>query len=244
MKLIVNADDYGLSEGVNYGIISAHLNGIVTSTTIMANMPYFEHGIPLLKATPTLATGVHLTLSCGKPLLKTHKTIVTEEGKFYRKITNELVDSTFDLDEVFNEYCAQIELVLSKGIKISHLDSHHHAHTLSSLKPVMERIAEKYPEYPLRGGFEFNIEDKKVVESYCNFYEQYVAFETIKHCLDTMGNREYVDFVCHPAFIDYNLMETTTYNLDRYKEHKILTSKEVLDLVESKQLVLANYLEV
>ena len=67
-KIIVNADDFGYSEGVNHGIISAHKNGIVTSCTVMANMPGFEHGMELIKENPTLKCGVHMTLTCYKPL--------------------------------------------------------------------------------------------------------------------------------------------------------------------------------
>ena len=63
-KLIINADDFGLSEAVNYGIISAHKTGVVTSTSTMANMPGFEHAMELLKENKKLGCGVHLTMSC------------------------------------------------------------------------------------------------------------------------------------------------------------------------------------
>ena len=79
-KIIVNADDFGLSEAVNYGIISAYKNGIVRSTTIMPGMPAFEHAIGLLKENKGLGCGVHMTLSVNKPILNCHKTIVDENG--------------------------------------------------------------------------------------------------------------------------------------------------------------------
>ena len=66
-KLIINADDFGYCESVNHGIISSHINGIVTSTTIMANMPGFNHAVKLLEDFDTLGCGVHMTLSCNKP---------------------------------------------------------------------------------------------------------------------------------------------------------------------------------
>ena len=84
-KLIVNADDFGLSEAVNYGIISAYKNGIVRSTTIMAGMPAFDHAVELLKENKGLGCGVHMTLSLNKPVLNYHKTIVDENGNFYRR---------------------------------------------------------------------------------------------------------------------------------------------------------------
>ena len=85
-KLIVNADDFGYCEAVNYGIISAHRNGIVTSTTIMANMPGFDHAVNLLKKNKDIGCGVHMTLSCNKPLNNKFKSLVDENGMFHRRI--------------------------------------------------------------------------------------------------------------------------------------------------------------
>ena len=62
MRLIINADDFGLSRGANYGIIDAYRNGVVRSTSIMAGMPGFDHAVELLKEYPDLGCGVHLTL--------------------------------------------------------------------------------------------------------------------------------------------------------------------------------------
>ena len=77
-KLIVNADDFGFSEAVNHGILKAMEDGIVTSTSIMANMPGFAHAAALYHEHPDMAVGVHLNLTCYRPLLSTHKTLVTE----------------------------------------------------------------------------------------------------------------------------------------------------------------------
>ena len=114
-KLIVNADDFGLSEAVNYGIISAYKNGIVRSTTIMAGMPAFDHAVELLKENKGLGCGVHMTLSLNKPVLNYHKTIVDENGNFYRRITNELIEEKFDLDE----FTVGVNIELEHGTKYS-----------------------------------------------------------------------------------------------------------------------------
>ena len=94
MKLIINADDFGISRGANYGIIDAYKNGVVRSTSIMAGMPAFDHAIELLKSCDGLeglGCGVHLTLSANKPVLNTHKTIVDENGFFYKRISEERI---------------------------------------------------------------------------------------------------------------------------------------------------------
>ena len=77
-RMIVNADDFGFSEAVNHGILKAMQEGIVTSTSIMANMPGFAHAVQLYHEHPDMAVGVHLNLTCYRPLLSTHQTLVTE----------------------------------------------------------------------------------------------------------------------------------------------------------------------
>ena len=67
-KLIINADDFGLCRGVNKAVVEAHTTGVLTSATIMANMPASDEAIVIAKKTPTLGVGVHLNVTDGKPL--------------------------------------------------------------------------------------------------------------------------------------------------------------------------------
>ncbi|WP_243675463.1 carbohydrate deacetylase [Clostridioides difficile] len=197
-KIIINADDFGYCEAVNYGIISAHNNGIVRSTSMMANMPGVEHGVGLLKENKTLNCGVHMTLSCGRPLLSNLKTIVDKDGFFIRRITDEIIEK-MDCDEIYRELCAQIDRVKGLGIDISHLDSHHHIHTLVSLKPVIEKIVTKY-NLPIRGGFEYNLEYSKVVPLIDSFYKENVSEEYFIKNIDEIMKYDVVDIMSHPAF--------------------------------------------
>lgn len=223
-KIIINADDFGYCEAVNYGIISAHNNGIVRSTSMMANMPGVEHGVGLLKENKTLNCGVHMTLSCGRPLLSNLKTIVDKDGFFIRRITDEIIEK-MDCDEIYRELCAQIDRVKGLGIDISHLDSHHHIHTLVSLKPVIEKIVTKY-NLPIRGGFEYNLEYSKVVPLIDSFYKENVSEEYFIKNIDEIMKYDVVDIMSHPAFLDDYILNSTSYAIDRTKEHKILTSKK------------------
>ena len=241
-KIIVNADDFGFSEGVNLGIISAHKKGIVTSTTIMSNMPAFEEGVALLKENKDLKCGVHLTLSCYKPLLDTHKSIVDENGYFYRRITNEVLEN-MDKDEIYNEFCAQVEKVLSNNIEIDHLDSHHHVHTLEGLKEVVERIVDRY-DLPIRGGFEYNLEYSKVVPLIDSFYKENVSEEYFIKNIDEIMKYDVVDIMSHPAFLDDYILNSTSYAIDRTKEHKILTAKKVKEFLEKNGLVISSYRDI
>ncbi|HBH0511000.1 TPA: carbohydrate deacetylase, partial [Clostridioides difficile] len=208
-KIIINADDFGYCEAVNYGIISAHNNGIVRSTSMMANMPGVEHGVGLLKENKTLNCGVHMTLSCGRPLLSNLKTIVDKDGFFIRRITDEIIEK-MDCDEIYRELCAQIDRVKGLGIDISHLDSHHHIHTLVSLKPVIEKIVTKY-NLPIRGGFEYNLEYSKVVPLIDSFYKENVSEEYFIKNIDEIMKYDVVDIMSHPAFLDDYILNSTSY---------------------------------
>ncbi|EQE01856.1 ydjC-like family protein [Clostridioides difficile CD3] len=241
-KIIINADDFGYCEAVNYGIISAHNNGIVRSTSMMANMPGAEHGVGLLKENKTLNCGVHMTLSCGRPLLSNLKTIVDKDGFFIRRITDEIIEK-MDCDEIYRELCAQIDRVKGLGIDISHLDSHHHIHTLVSLKPVIEKIVTKY-NLPIRGGFEYNLEYSKVVPLIDSFYKENVSEEYFIKNIDEIMKYDVVDIMSHPAFLDDYILNSTSYAIDRTKEHKILTSKKVKEFLEKNGLVISSYRDI
>ncbi|HBG5343688.1 TPA: chitin disaccharide deacetylase [Clostridioides difficile] len=241
-KIIINADDFGYCEAVNYGIISAHNNGIVRSTSMMANMPGVEHGVNLLKENKTLNCGVHMTLSCGRPLLSNLKTIVDKDGFFIRRITDEIIEK-MDCDEIYRELCAQIDRVKGFGIDISHLDSHHHIHTLVSLKPVIEKIVNKY-NLPIRGGFEYNLEYSKIVPLIDSFYKENVSEEYFIKNIDEIMKYDVVDIMSHPAFLDDYILNSTSYAIDRTKEQKILTSKKVKEFLAKNGLVISSYRDI
>lgn len=238
-KLIVNADDFGYCEGVNQGIISAHKNGIVKSCTIMTGMPGFEQAVELLKENPELGCGVHMTLSCYKPVLDTHKTLVDENGYFFRRITEDKAKE-FDLEELYIEWCAQIEKAKSNGVQITHLDSHHHVHTLEIFKPVVQKILKKY-DLPIRGGFEYELDYDKIVPVIGSFYSKNVSSEYFEDNLDELKKYEVVDLMSHPAFVDSFLSKSTSYSVERTTEHEILTSIELNKFLEDNNIEITNY---
>lgn len=238
-KLVINADDFGYTEGVNLGIISAYKNGIVSSCTIMANMPGFEQAIELLSDNPGLRCGVHMTLTCYKPIIKSHKTIIGNNGDFYRRATKEILQ-TIDINEVYNEFCAQIDKVINSGIKITHLDSHHHVHGLIELQPVIDKIVNKY-KLPIRGAFEYKTKIKDIVPVIDSFYADNVDYDYFKKNIDEIKKHKICDLMCHPSFVDEFLLNSTSYALQRTKEHSILTYKNIRDFLELNGIEIATY---
>lgn len=128
--LIVNADDLGISAGVNQGILETYLHGIVTSTTAMMNLPEAPAGIHLLhQKAPRIGIGLHITLTHGKPLLPPAqvRSLVRGDGSFYPLAEFIERNTTFDHDELYAEINAQYErFVQVAGRKPDHLDAHHY----------------------------------------------------------------------------------------------------------------------
>jgi predicted glycoside hydrolase/deacetylase ChbG (UPF0249 family) len=142
-RLIVNADDLGLSRGITEGIFFAHLNGIVTSASFMVNQPASDYAVSRLSAVPTLDVGIHLNLCQGKPVLPPSAipTLVGADGCFLppSEISKKLTFWQASPKEIEAEFCAQIDRMLSCGLQPSHADSHHRFHIYPAAARAFER---------------------------------------------------------------------------------------------------------
>ena len=130
--LIVNADDLGLAEGVNRGILEAHEAGVVTSASLLANGASFGHAVSLVRGAPALGIGVHLDFVAGRPLTTARSLVDARTGHFYSLpvLACRASLGRVDRDDVIAESGAQIERVRNAGIAVTHVDSHRHAHLL------------------------------------------------------------------------------------------------------------------
>ena len=137
MKLIVNADDFGLTRGVNLGIIEAFQQGIVRSTTLMVGMPAERHAAELATLNPGLKVGIHLRLTAGTPMAENVPTLLDQTGKLQNQ--SQFWDNqSMNSEEIERELRAQIEHFLSLGVELSHMDGHHHCHRTLWLPPSPE----------------------------------------------------------------------------------------------------------
>jgi hopanoid biosynthesis associated protein HpnK len=148
-NLIVNADDLGWTQGVNRGIAEAHRNGIVTSTSLLANGGAFEEGVRAALQSPRLGVGVHLNLSDGKPVAPASKvkSLLHENGNLSggpETLLFRLTAKSLDTREVEVEWNAQIEKIRAAGIRPTHLDGHKHVQMLPGLFAVALRLAKKH----------------------------------------------------------------------------------------------------
>jgi hopanoid biosynthesis associated protein HpnK len=148
-RLIVNADDFGLTAGINQAIINAHSGGLVSSASLLANSEAFASAVALSHQAPRLGVGVHLNLTEGKPIAPASSipSLVNGEGAFARKpasLWRAMTSGRVSAVHIEIELRAQIEKVLAAGIAATHLDSHKHVHALPALGSMSIRLASRY----------------------------------------------------------------------------------------------------
>jgi chitin disaccharide deacetylase len=146
-KIIVNADDFGMSAEANRAIVEAFEGNLISSTTLMTNMPGFDDACDLAHHYRLLGKiGLHLNLTEGYPLserIRRCSRFCDEKGTFLKRRTK-LWMSEEEISAVELEAEAQVEACLDKGITPTHLDSHHHVHTEWPIGAVVIKVARKY----------------------------------------------------------------------------------------------------
>lgn len=147
-KLIVNGDDFGYNREITDGIIQCHAKGILTSTTLMVNMPAAEYAAEESKKHPNLSVGIHLNLTTGRPISEPQKipALVDSDGNFNSSKYIFRLANRFKLpsDQVEREFRAQIERFFSFGITPSHCDSHHRVGAWLQTFPIQLKVLKEY----------------------------------------------------------------------------------------------------
>ena len=146
-RLIINADDFGYTKGVNRAIIKAHTEGVVTSTTVMANGPVFSEAKELGEQCRDLSIGCHVVLIDGEPVLPAAKIpSLAHSGRFadgLKAFAARALTGQLDGTEITAEAAAQIRRVQAAGICVSHFDTHKHTHLFPKvLRPLLRAAAE------------------------------------------------------------------------------------------------------
>ncbi|HCW73225.1 MAG TPA: hypothetical protein DHM90_04895 [Clostridiaceae bacterium] len=250
MNLIVNGDDFGYSPGQNLGIIKAHVKGILTSTTAMANGEYLDEALALAAPHKNLGIGVHLIMDCGKSVLPASEipSLVDSGGQFRKHREDLPID--IDQKELFREWSAQIDKLKDLGVSLTHMDGHHHMHLHPDLLETALCIAEKY-QLPMRYlPFYHGDKEKKLVADssvriftgLTDFYKDSVSLEYFKDFRKnhSFSDESVLEIMCHPAYLDDIIYERSSYNIHRVKELVILTSDKARDALEAQGVTLGN----
>ena len=159
-RLIINADDFGLTSGVNRGIAEASSRGVVTSATIMANAQAFAEAAALAGDSTTLKAGCHVVLIDGEPVALDLPSLTNGASRFrssLKDFAGAAVRNRIAAEEIQREAEAQIRKIQGRGVTLTHVDSHKHTHMFPSvLRPVLRAAracgirAVRNPFEPLR----------------------------------------------------------------------------------------------
>ena len=148
-RLIVNADDFGLTEKVNQAIVECHEKGIVTSASLLANGAAFESAVALARRHKTLAVGAHLNLTEGRPVssVRAASALVGSDGGFSSAplgLARKVFFRKIGPADIETELRAQIEKILGAGLEVTHLDGHKHIHLVPAVFETVLRLAKEY----------------------------------------------------------------------------------------------------
>jgi predicted glycoside hydrolase/deacetylase ChbG (UPF0249 family) len=195
-RLIVNADDLGLSHGITDAILQCHAKGIVTSASFMVNQPATQYAADRLREYSNLDVGIHLNLCQGRPVLPPHRvpSLVDSDGSFLQpgEMGRRLIRWQVSSKEIEAEFIAQIERMMSLGLRPSHADSHHRFHiypaaaapfrnALKSVRIERVRSAKKstWPN-PQFGGAHAGVLFRRVAVDVYNRFLQSAVFGELK----------------------------------------------------------------
>jgi chitin disaccharide deacetylase len=160
-RLIVNADDFGLTPGVNRAIVEAHQRGIVTSATLMANSLSFEEAVQFAKADPQWSVGCHVVLLDGQPLIdpaRVSSLVSAKHGQAFRDgvagFGLRALAGRIDSEQVEAETTAQIRKLQAHGLNVSHVDTHKHTHMFPAALRGILRAARTCGITAIRNPFE------------------------------------------------------------------------------------------
>jgi chitin disaccharide deacetylase len=268
-RLIINADDYGLSRGVTTGIIEAAETGVVTSASMMVNLPGFNDAVTRAQSRPSLSLGLHLNLTTGKPLTAAPSLTRRATGQFYPLpllLARASLGRVSSL-EVAQECAAQLDRMIEVGISPTHLDSHRHVHAHPALWPAVLGAAAsrgvsnvRVPTEPLRT----NARDWKATLKKTGLLmlsrtlRGRAEHSTTQNFfgLSLQGGRSFAarlfaliprlpegttELMTHPGYADPGLSEYDDYTWQREEELRVLCSKELRELLQHHEIELTSF---
>jgi len=153
MKLVVNADDFGLTPGINQGILDCFLANSISSATLMVTTSATDEAVDIAKSNTALGIGLHFNLTLGRPLNKpeTISSLVREDGSFHSRVDFEkrMILGRIRHADVIREFYSQVRRFETLGIVMTHVDSHQHVHLFPAVFNILAEYCER-ENIPLR----------------------------------------------------------------------------------------------
>ena len=238
MRLIIEADDFGLSESITKGIIDGINGGYITSTNIMANMPFAKYAVEKAVKNNIKSVGLHFNLTAGKPLTK--NPLLTDENGIFLYNRKQIENPNLTYESVYKEMMAQIKQIekFSKGkLKLNHITCHHHLGDNAIIKQVVYDIT-KLLNLPIRReDYSADFDINKPDLFYKDFSMKNVNIDCLRSFIEKYSNTNLtIELLSHPGYID-DYTKTITSYLDRDKELNTLKQAKDEGLFDKIQLI-------
>jgi chitin disaccharide deacetylase len=274
-NLVVNADDFGLTEGINRGILDAFENGIVTSTSLLATMPAFHHAAELARLN-NLDIGAHISLTLGTPCSGNERlSPILRDGEFigsYRHLFLNIYTGRIELRDLKCEIESQIAKILKNGLEINHINGHQHILMLPCLlKPILSLMKEyqipflRVPAEIIRASelqslkgwgflmlgilskyFKLRLKSAGYPVKTATYFHGLIFSERMS-LQELMGVLKLLkpgitEIQCHPGYWDSDFLPAYCEGrFMRGQELQVLKSREVMDYIAEKNILLAGY---
>ncbi len=245
--LIVNADDFGRTPGIEAGVLEAHEGGIVTSATVMVLERAAARGIrEASERAPKLSLGLHFCITGGGPPAAPARAVPTlAPGGAFRRLPEDL-PASIPAAEVRAELDAQIAVFRMLARKDpSHLDSHHHAALHPAIAPVFaavaaaRRLPARAPDAAsLRALRQAGVRTPDRFEG--GFHADGVRVDALARILEELPDGV-TELMCHPAVVDDALREGSRYADLRDTEREILCDPAIRQIVRARRIRLAGF---
>jgi predicted glycoside hydrolase/deacetylase ChbG (UPF0249 family) len=247
-RLVVNADDFGRTPGINRGIIEAHRRGIVTSATLMVSYPAAAEAARLATENPRLGVGLHLAVTGGMPILPAVQvpSLVDAHGRLPAKPDGLATVHPYD---VLAETRAQLKRFRElMGRPPTHFDSHHHSHQIPAVLEAIVTLAwetglpVRSISYEMRS--RFHREGIPTTDRFVqSFFDQGATLESLLRVLGDLGAGT-TELMCHPAVVDEELRAASGYAEPRTRELDVLTHLEIRQAIQAAGIKLVTFAEL
>ena len=265
-RLIVNADDFGVSAEVNQGILECFDEGIVTSTSLLPNGPVFGQAVEAIRHS-NIPAGIHFILTHGEPVTPADQvpTLVDRRGYFWNKwhFTRRLYEKKIRAREVLTELYAQMHKCIYHGLDFDHFDSHHHVHSLPGVSKYFSQLAAEfgltacrkirhtgYFMKPLKSHFIQNtiaVLDSSTHDHQFHSPDQFFGFNlmanedkhaTLHHIIDHI-RPGVTELMCHPGYASTG--NIGRYNTRRFDEKNALCSQDIKTHLYNRNVELISF---
>lgn len=269
-RLIVNADDFGFTRGVNAGIVEACRSGILRSTTLMANGAAFEDAVERACQTPQLDVGCHLVLIGGRAVAPPYALLPRSTKQLLWRLARGL-----SAGAVEQEFAAQIEKILAAGLRPTHLDTHKHTHLAPPVLEAVLRVAGRYGIPWIRRPFDVPLPavqgqaplrrrainralrplqqrfGRRLAANGCRATDHFAGFQLTggyqaRHLAELIRAlpEGLTEFMCHPGYCDDELRAAPTRLTEsRETELRALQSDEIRATLERAGVELTSFVD-